>query len=95
MPSSEVNEASATTSNKTIWPTPPIIVSPHVQHLITRFFDISDSIAPESGEQFAKEVFTKDAVFMTHETVVIKGYEGILIFHYYHTYFPPSSCAHL
>jgi hypothetical protein len=59
-----------------VWPSTPILISPRVKHLITRFFEISDSPEPTSGKLFADELFTTDGVFTTHKTLIFKGYDG-------------------
>jgi hypothetical protein len=61
-----------------IWPSAPIIVTDQVKQLITRFFDISNSIDPTSGRLFAEELFVKDGFFKTHKTCVFNGHDGKL-----------------
>ena len=65
-------------SKADIWPSAPIIVSSRVKHLITRFFEISDSPEPTSGKLFADELFSRDGVFTTHKTNLFRGYDGAL-----------------
>jgi hypothetical protein len=59
-----------------IWPSTPVVVNDEVKKLITRFFEISDSLDPTSGELFADELFAKDGIFKTHKTLIFKGYDG-------------------
>jgi hypothetical protein len=59
-----------------IWPSSPIVVSDQVKQTITRFFDISDSVDPNSGRLFANEMFTEDGIFKTHKTMIFKGRDG-------------------
>lgn len=64
-----------------IWPSSPIIVTDQIKNLITRFFNISDSIDPESGRAFAEELFTKNGYFKTHKTCIFNGHDGTSPFH--------------
>lgn len=59
-----------------IWPSSLIIVTDEVKHLITRFFEISNSIDPDSGRFFAEELFAKDGYFKTHKTCIFNGHDG-------------------
>jgi hypothetical protein len=59
-----------------IWPSAPVVVTDQVKQIITRFFDISDSIDPTSGRLFAEEIFVKDGIFKTHKTCIFKGHDG-------------------
>jgi hypothetical protein len=63
-------------SNESIWPQAPIVVDTQTKELITRFFDISNSTEPNSGQIFADELFVEDGSFRTHETCVFKGRAG-------------------
>jgi hypothetical protein len=58
------------------WPSAPVVVTDQVKHIITRFFDISDSTDPTSGRLFAEELFIQDGFFKTHKTCVFKGHDG-------------------
>lgn len=73
-----------------IWPSPPIIVTDEVKHLITRFFDISDSIDPHSGRSFAEQLFTKDGFFKTHKTCIFNGHDGTSLSPSFYTPIPKS-----
>jgi hypothetical protein len=63
-------------SGTAIWPPAPIAVDSHIKELITRFFEISDSTDPGSGQLFAEELFAEDGIFKTHETCIFKGRDG-------------------
>jgi hypothetical protein len=66
-----------TKHNSAIWPADNISIAQDVRDLIIRFFDISDSTDPSSGQQFAYELFAEDGFFKTHETCIFKGREGM------------------
>lgn len=61
-----------------IWPSSPIVVTDPVKQIITRFFNISDSLDPNSGKSFADELFVEDGFFKTHKTMIFKGREGMV-----------------
>ena len=60
----------------TVWPASPIELHPNLKALISRFFEISDSIDPVSGKWFADEVFTADGVMKMGARLSYSGSEG-------------------
>ena len=60
----------------TVWPASPIEIHPNLKALLSRFFEISDSIDPVSGKWFADEIFTADGVMKMGTRLLYSGSEG-------------------
>lgn len=71
----------------TIWPA--LSISDEVKKLVDHFFTLVDLKSDDSGERIAKEVFTKDGIFILADGT-FKGTAGKTTHHAY----PPVKHVH-